>query len=444
MSEGVDHLVVTVHGIRTYGDWQARLESIVHAADNNISFYNYTYGYFSSLAFLFPPTRWIVRRRFRRELIALMSRLKPRRTDLVGHSFGTNIIGKSLRKLPSSLRFHTIILAGSVLKSDFYWPEYLSSRVGRVINDCGTKDLPLIFGSAVALAMGQAGRTGFIGMNGPQLRNRYSPFGHSGYFQNAHGENSDVYMEEKWLPLLIGDSPVDAFDKRAAPSVISGFQIFLTNNFELLKISAYLAPFVAALIWVTALYIQADAARNRMEAVVNLADAYLIDPEKGVSGASETKSVVRTVRDALNIPFRRSSILWIDDQPQQNEFEQRAMDKFGLCFTKVRSTEEAIRVLKADPSRYSLILSDFKRNGVLAGLTLADDLKATGRKYPIIFYASDFTSEQAEAARKAGTPEVRSPFELYAETYAVLGARQAPVGRIELIGQFFTGCRNAT
>jgi len=44
------HLVITVHGIRTLGRWQERLEALLKNADSSIEVFNYKYGYFSLLA----------------------------------------------------------------------------------------------------------------------------------------------------------------------------------------------------------------------------------------------------------------------------------------------------------------------------------------------------------------------------------------------------------
>src|SRR4051795_6212026 len=91
------HIVVTVHGIRTYGEWQSRLEKVVHLhLSNHIKFKHFRYSYFSLLAFWFPPIRWFQVRRFAKELAAIMAE-KPHRLDLVGHSFGTHLIGWALR-----------------------------------------------------------------------------------------------------------------------------------------------------------------------------------------------------------------------------------------------------------------------------------------------------------------------------------------------------------
>ncbi len=44
-----------MHGIRTYGNWQADLKNLLEAAEPGITVLNYQFGYFSSLAFLLPP-----------------------------------------------------------------------------------------------------------------------------------------------------------------------------------------------------------------------------------------------------------------------------------------------------------------------------------------------------------------------------------------------------
>ena len=69
-------LLVSVHGIRTFGNWQERLERMIgdevdRRNDDQIRVVNYKYGYFSVIAFLIPVLRWLVVRRFRAELLAL-------------------------------------------------------------------------------------------------------------------------------------------------------------------------------------------------------------------------------------------------------------------------------------------------------------------------------------------------------------------------------------
>src|SRR6516165_1435912 len=219
-------LIITVHGIRTYGRWQERLEALVTAQSNDpsLEFVNYKFGYFSIFAFIIPIFRWLVVRRFRQELVRLCAGTPRSRIDLIGHSFGTHIIGWGVKGLSPKLKIviDTIVLSGSVLRSSFPWGDLLGTRVERVINDCGTKDKVLLLSQFGVLFTGMAGRTGFSGATSQRFRNRYSVFGHSGYFQDASGRPNDDYMKAYWLPLLRSDAPVAEFDHRR-PGPFEGF-----------------------------------------------------------------------------------------------------------------------------------------------------------------------------------------------------------------------------
>src|SRR5688572_18797931 len=115
------HLVITVHGIRTFGHWQERLESLLRDAQPGITVKNFKYDYFSSIAFMVPFLRWIVTRKFRRDLLHSVNEEKWDRIDLVAHSFGTHIVGWGLHGIHCDKRprINTVLLAGSVLRPDF-------------------------------------------------------------------------------------------------------------------------------------------------------------------------------------------------------------------------------------------------------------------------------------------------------------------------------------
>jgi hypothetical protein len=38
------HMVITVHGIRTFGQWQRRLERLVVPVSKHVQFYHFQYG----------------------------------------------------------------------------------------------------------------------------------------------------------------------------------------------------------------------------------------------------------------------------------------------------------------------------------------------------------------------------------------------------------------
>src|SRR5262249_47563793 len=146
-----------------------------------IEFVNYKLGYFSIIAFMIPLFRWLVVRRFRKDLINLCKVTRRARIDIVAHSFGTHIVGWALARLPkdADIAINTVILAASVLRSDFPWRDLIGTRVTRVVNDCGIMDKVLLLSQFGVLLTGMAGRIGFSGATSSVFRNRYSVFGHS-------------------------------------------------------------------------------------------------------------------------------------------------------------------------------------------------------------------------------------------------------------------------
>ena len=174
------HLVITVHGIRTFGQWQQRLEQLVKSTAPDIEIRNYHFGYYSFLAYIIPPLRWLMTLRFRRSLIKEIKRGRWTRVDIVAHSFGTHLAAWGLHGIRPSKRpkIHTIIFAATVLKQNFPWSDLVDTCVGRLINDCGDKDNVLLLNQLVVLFTGRAGRSGFNGMTGDRFRNRFFDFGH--------------------------------------------------------------------------------------------------------------------------------------------------------------------------------------------------------------------------------------------------------------------------
>ena len=171
------HLVLTVHGIRTFGQWQERLEKLLKAEDPFIEVFSYKYGYFSVLAFMIPFLRWLVTRRFRQDMLREIEKAQWARIDIVAHSFGTHLVAWGLYGIEPDKRptIHTIILAGSVLKAGVPWRDCLGSSVARVLNECGIDDsiqlqvwlflCPHLHDSILALAGHQALPTGHAPRN---------------------------------------------------------------------------------------------------------------------------------------------------------------------------------------------------------------------------------------------------------------------------------------
>jgi WD40 repeat protein len=264
----MNHLIITAHGIRTYGDWQERLESLTRESrpDDPPEHMVLKYGFFSFLQYLIPPLRWVKVSLFCRELKHKLQSKNWDRIDMVGHSFGTYIIAHGLLKLAQdpSLKFkiNTVILAGSVLKDNFPWQPLLNTRLIRLVNYCGTKDNVLLLNQLFVLFAGVAGRFGFSGGLGNNFRNRMFAFGHSGYFEahpNLDYGHKDDFMRVQWLPLLLGDGPISS-TVPVTPGVKDGIRDFIFRNMEPIKLAVWLTPIIAV-IWT--LWVQNNETRRQ-------------------------------------------------------------------------------------------------------------------------------------------------------------------------------------
>jgi hypothetical protein len=208
----VSKVLVTVHGIRTFGQWQERLGDLLRTSGFEGRVFHFKYGYFSSLAFLMPPLRFFMIRRFCRYLQLLRVTFPNATISFVGHSFGTHLIGWALYRLVKKSPFpgDLIVLAGSVLifKPAFPWNSLISRGAARtVLNECGSKDGILVLNQLVALGLG------FIGLLDDRFVNNYFAFGHSGYFLKD-SRPDDHFMQSRWVKLLSDGVMPDRVDQR--------------------------------------------------------------------------------------------------------------------------------------------------------------------------------------------------------------------------------------
>ncbi len=238
-------LVITVHGIRTFGQWQERLERLVRAKVTDVNFENYHYGYFSVISFIIPVFRWLATRSFRNHLLKLIEKYPDAEISIVSHSFGTHLVGWGLLGMAPDIRprIRNVILAGSVLKSGFPWSTLLDSNaVGRVINDCGIEDNILILSQFFVLFTGMAGRLAFTGMTGMRFVNRFFSGGHSHYFER-HGKHSDHFMARYWVPLITEYGEVERVDERKTPGVMQGVKTTILQIADPVKLLVYVGAF---------------------------------------------------------------------------------------------------------------------------------------------------------------------------------------------------------
>ena len=211
-----EYALVTIHGIRTFGEWQERLYNIVSNEIEGVTKLNFDYGYLDLISFLIPPLRDRPINRLYNELIAWSQVHSAKKFYFVAHSFGTYILAQALRKLIASnapFQIQGVVLCGSVIKSKQNWEKIRGNRNFFVVNECGTHDFILWLSNVFAPKLGMAGKVGFSWINTGLQSNRFHSGGHSLYFE-TDGKPDNNFMKQNWLPLFSDKVNLQHVDER--------------------------------------------------------------------------------------------------------------------------------------------------------------------------------------------------------------------------------------
>lgn len=206
-----DRLLISVHGIRTYGQWQAKISDEVVKSSRSFDSIEIKYGRFDLVCFAIPYLRNRVVAREARKIIRCISEFEGREVHIVGHSFGTLIISNALREIGGKYPIKTVVLCGSPMPANENI-DHIVQASELTINDCGIHDVVLIAARLILLGLGDAGRVGFLRENSTKFQNRYFPGGHSLYFSSAKGEIA--FYERYWLPRIALGKEVRRMDLR--------------------------------------------------------------------------------------------------------------------------------------------------------------------------------------------------------------------------------------
>ena len=125
-------------------------------------------------------------------------------------------------------------------------------------------------------------------------------------------------------------------------------------------------------------------------------------PATAAQRAGEAAAVVAESVNAQVIRrASRATALWVDDRPANNVYERQSLEALGLSFVLATSTEEALDLVAKQ--NFDVIISDMGRPpDARAGYTLLDQLRGSGNKTPLVFYAGSNATEHKAEARKHG------------------------------------------
>jgi CheY-like chemotaxis protein len=120
---------------------------------------------------------------------------------------------------------------------------------------------------------------------------------------------------------------------------------------------------------------------------------------------AHAESVTRTHGAARREMPSERVILWADDRPDNNRWERRALEAYGVRFELALDTDQARAALAS--SQFAAVISDMSRPGDRsAGYTLLDHLRSAGISVPYFIYAGSRAPEYVREARSRGAAGV--------------------------------------
>jgi hypothetical protein len=398
----LEHVVITVHGIRTYGDWQDRLERLIKTVDPHSHVYNYRYNYFSVVRFIVPLSRWVETRRFRKRLLDTLRRHPAdSRLDIVAHSFGTHLVAWGLFGIPASVRPHvdTILFAGSVLRPDFPRNDLMEpGQVRRVINECGIYDKVLVVNQASVFFTGMAGRVGFVGGMFDRFLNRYHRFGHSGCFQRRRPRQYDRFMLRRWLPLLTSDCVPVRVDKRRPSTTAQGIRETILRNLEPIKVTVWTFLILIPVFTFGWLYVREKVARNAARR-----NATIVRDQAQVAVGEAKQEVERWQSQIKMYPVRLTGAeTTVQDQRLRLELAQKiAKDVQQDFMAGLRVSSEQVIAVKQEAYR---LLTELAAMQGEADMLSSSDPALEKEQADAKLVLAQIRFKQAESA--ANSPEV--------------------------------------
>jgi CheY-like chemotaxis protein len=171
-----------------------------------------------------------------------------------------------------------------------------------------------------------------------------------------------------------------------------------------------------------------EASGKREEAAAALAAAAVSHTEPNAapgSAARDTREAANVVSDVVTPRLIRragqATVLWVDDNPDNNIHERQSLEALGVNFVLALSTEEALGKLSAQS--FDAVISDMDRPpDPQAGYTLLEKLRKAGNLTPYFIYSSSRSvAAQIEARRRGATGCTNRPIDLFRMVLSVLG-----------------------
>ena len=151
----------------------------------------------------------------------------------------------------------------------------------------------------------------------------------------------------------------------------------------------------------------------QMQLAVLLGAAAGKDPSRS-GGSLNVGSIIKIAsQSSSKIKTESKTLLWVDDNPDNNLYERGAFEKAGFQISLALSTEQALSFLKKQD--YSVIISDMTRKeGPTEGYNLLSDIRSQGIKTPFFVYSTANGHEvNAKLTSMGGQGSTNSPLDLF-------------------------------
>jgi len=103
----------------------------------------------------------------------------------------------------------------------------------------------------------------------------------------------------------------------------------------------------------------------------------------------------------LQEAIRGAQILWVDDNPRNNQAERRVLSDIGIHVDLARNTSRALNLLRE--RLYDVVLSDRSRNGVEdEGERMLLEMRDLRIETQVVFYVGDFDPKRGTPAHAFG------------------------------------------
>jgi two-component system, cell cycle sensor histidine kinase and response regulator CckA len=106
----------------------------------------------------------------------------------------------------------------------------------------------------------------------------------------------------------------------------------------------------------------------------------------------------------LSLP-KSPCILFVDDEQSLRIIAERLLTRLGYAAVTAESAQEALAILKAEPNRFDLVITDQNMPEML-GLELIGKIRKLHPKLKIILATGYAEEHQIETARSLGVSEI--------------------------------------